>query len=205
MICLFQYDFNHNEKNVMLPAPFHLVAQSDQRDKLVNEGGLAFRQDEKTRGLFFLVDGEMELQRFTRAGQMLVIHRARAGETFAEASLFSDHYHCDAVATCDSRLIELDRTAVLKKMRNDAEFSLAIVKRFSRQNQGYRRKLEILAIKNAQERIYTAFLADMLDGNIKAFASDIGLTHEVVYRGLSGLVEKGKLKKTGRGQYCIAD
>lgn len=185
----------------MLPTPFQLIPHTARRHRhLVNEG-VVFRQGDKTRGLFFVIEGNIELRRFTQAGQSVIIHRAKSGETFAEASLFSEHYHCDAITTGKSHLVELDRTVILEKFHDEPDFALAIVKRFAHQNQENRRKLELLAIRSAEERIFTAILDGFLTQNIKAFASDIGLTHEVVYRGLAKLVDKGMLVKVGRGKY----
>lgn len=151
--------------------------------------------------LLFLIEGSVELRRFTRAGQTVIIHRAHGGETFAEASLFSQSFHCDALVTSKSHLVELDRHVILEKFYDEPEFALAIARRFAVQNQHYRRKLELLAIKNAEDRIFTAIIDWLLTGTIKAFASDIGLTHEAVYRGLANLVKRGLLVKSGRGKY----
>ncbi len=185
----------------MLPAPFHLVPHSARQHHHMENERVVFRQGDKTRGLFFVIKGNIELRRFTNAGQSVIIHRAKGGETFAEASLFSEHYHCDAIITARSHLVELDRAVILNKFKCEPDFALAIAKRFAQQNQDYRRKLELLAIKSAEERIITAISEGFLVGNIRAFASDIGLAHEVVYRGLAKLVNKGMLVKTGRGKY----
>ena len=188
----------------MLPTPFELIPPSSCRRRLSDEGEVVFHQGSKTRGLFFVIEGKIELRRFSEAGQGVIIHRAKSGETFAEASLFSDHYHCDAVCTVKSQLVEMDRGTILHKFQNDPGFALAIAKRFARQNQEYRRKVEMLTIKSAEERIYAAILDGLLTDSIKSFASEIGLTHEAVYRGLSKLVVKRKLVKLGRGKFVPA-
>ncbi len=187
----------------MIPAPFDLVAPSAYRHRHLESGETVFRQDEKARGLFYVLDGQIELRRYTQNGQNVVIHRASNGQTFAEASLFAQNYHCDAIAIAPSRLVELDRAVILKKFVEDADFSLALAKRFAGQIRGYRRKLEILAIRSAEDRIFAAIEEGQLNGSIKAFATDIALTHEAVYRGLATLVDKGLLEKTGRGKYVV--
>ncbi len=187
----------------MLPSPFHLVPSTAQRNCRLEAGEVAFRQDDKTRGLFYVLVGKIELRRFTEAGQSVIIHRAKGGETFAEASLFSENYHCDAIATTKCHLIELDRAMIMQMFYSDPDFALAIAKRFAGQNQNYRRKLEILAIKSAEKRVLAAIVEGLLNENIKDFAAEIGLTHEAVYRGLARLVVKGLLVKTGRGRYEV--
>ena len=185
----------------MLPSPFDLIPEAAYRHRYLEHEETVFRQDDKTRGLFFIIQGKVELRRFTQAGQSVIIHRAMERETFAEASLFSEHYHCDAIAITKIHIVELDRTVILNKFHSEPDFAMAIAQRFARQNQSYRRKIELLAIKSAEERILTAILEGFLAENIKAFASDIGLSHEVVYRGLANLTKKGKLVKSGRGKY----
>lgn len=44
-------------------------------------------------------------------GERLILHRARPGEYFAEAALWSGSYHCDAVAARPVRLLEIPAAA----------------------------------------------------------------------------------------------
>lgn len=187
----------------MLPQPFNLLSTRDHRHHKVSKGDYAFRQDDKTQGLFFVNSGSVELRRYTEDGRNVVIHRANPRETFAEASLFSENYHCDAIALQDCKLIELDRRALLNKFKSEPNFAIAIAHRFASQTQGYRRKLEILGIRNAEERIFAAVCEGLLSNNVKDFAADIGLSHEAVYRGLATLVKQGELKKISRGKYSL--
>jgi CRP-like cAMP-binding protein len=48
----------------------------------------------------------VRLVRYGRAGEEVLLHDARAGEFFAEASLDSPRYHCDAVASESSELLQ---------------------------------------------------------------------------------------------------
>ena len=57
-----------------------------------------FSQGARARAIFALESGRLRLLRRTVAGHLVVLHRARAGELFAEAAFFSETYHCDAVA-----------------------------------------------------------------------------------------------------------
>ncbi len=185
----------------MLPDPFNQIATVHLRHHSLETGAYAFLQADRTNGLFFIINGAIELRRYNRNGDYAIVHRASGGETFAEASLFSDRYHCDAVAVLPSEIIEIDRKAIMGKFQQDAQFALAIASRFASQTQTYRCRLEILAIRNAQERILAALAEGMIKSNLKTFAMEIGLSHEAVYRGLSALVARGIVRKTGRGQY----
>lgn len=191
------------ERRDLLPDPFHVVPDDARRGLHVAKGGVAFRQGERTRGLFFVVDGVVELRRVTEAGDVVVLHRAATGETFAEASLFSETYHCDAVAIEATDLVELDRAHILRAIRSDVDFAMALSRRFATQIQAYRRKLELLAIRSAEGRVHAALADGMLTADIKSLAAEIGLTHEAVYRALASLVKQGRVKKRGHGRYDV--
>ena len=133
----------------------------------------------------------------------ITIHNVRAGETFAEASLFSSNYHCDAIALEDSQVIEFEQQEVLARFQNQPFFAMELARQFASQIQAYRRKIEILAIRDATERVYAGLCENLLHSDIKSFAAEIGLTHEAVYRSLAYLVRHRRLTKTARGTYQL--
>jgi CRP-like cAMP-binding protein len=200
----FEYDFDHNSQVSMPSDLFESLPADAIARRSFAPGEAVFRQGDPTRGLFTLVSGAVTLLRRTEAGAEIVIHRARPGETFAEASLFSDAYHCDAVAAAPTSLIALDRRWILHRFRTDPDFAIALARRFAAQVQTYRRKLELLAINHADERVFAALADGMLTSGVKPFAAEIGLTHEAVYRALASLTRAGRTVKTGRGRYRIA-
>ncbi len=89
-------------------------------------------------------------------------------------------------------------------MSNDAAFSFQLTRMFAHQVQLYRRKLEILAIKNAEDRVLTALSDGWLKTTVTDFAAEIGLSQEATARALSELVKTRKVTKFGRGRYQIA-
>lgn len=188
-----------------LPAPFDRLGQNARKSISLEAGVSLFLQNAPTRGLYFLEHGGLELRRFSGIGDTIILHRVTKGETFAEASLFASGYHCEAVATIKSDVLELDRKAVLDYFAADKEFAIALTARFASQIQSYRRRLEIVAIRSAMDRVHAALLDGMLTGNIKSFASEIGLSHEAVYRALSQLVRQKHIEKIARGQYRLVD
>lgn len=188
----------------MLPEPFANLPESAQAHHRLEAGEAVFHQSDLSRGLFFVVKGEIKLQRLNEQGHSIIVNRARSGETFAEASLFSERYHCDAVATIPSEVIEFDRGTILQQLRADPDFAFGLAGQFAGQLQGSRRRLELLNIRSAKERIFAGVSEGLLKGSILNFAAEIGLSHEAVYRGLAALVAEGALKKAGRGRYLVA-
>lgn len=186
-----------------LPSPLDSL---DQRDLLCRElvtGETLFVQNCVTGGLFYLVSGVIDLTRTTQSGHSVIIHRARSGDTFAEASLFTNVYHCTATAAKDALIIECKKNAISHLLNTDIEFTRSMASRFATQMQASRRRVELLSIRAADERILTALNDDLLVEDITTFADMIGLTPETVYRTLAKLSKQGRIEKTARGQYRL--
>jgi CRP-like cAMP-binding protein len=73
------------------------------RDRRLAQGEALFRSGDPALGLVLVREGVLELIRTSPEGRRLVLHRAGPGSTFAEASLFESHHHCDAVAAVPGR------------------------------------------------------------------------------------------------------
>lgn len=189
----------------MLPAPFNELPPNSITRLSVAKGATAFRQGDAARGPYFVESGSIELVRHTEAGNLVILHRAQKGQMFAEASLFSQNYHCDCVAIKDSRLIRFDKPTILEKMHGDGPFAFQLMKDFAAQIQGYRRNLELFAIKGANDRVLAALSQGQQDRTIMAFAASIGLSHEATYRALSNLVKLGLVEQIGRGRYQVSN
>ena len=78
----------------MLPEPYDLLPTSALRPQTIAVGDVLFRQGARTRGLYVLITGRVHLERVGPNGERLIIHRAASGTSFAEASVFSERYHC---------------------------------------------------------------------------------------------------------------
>jgi CRP-like cAMP-binding protein len=188
----------------MIPEPFHLLPSNAVSKLALSKGQHAFSQGDIATGLLIVLSGRMKLVRHTETGHQVVLFRAGAGDTIAEASLFSTHYHCDCVATQEATLLRLDKASLMVNLRNNPDFSMALMQRLARQVQGYRRQLEVMSLKSAQDRVMGALADFGLQGTVMTFAASIGLSHEVTYRTLSALVKCGKVIRTGRGKYAVA-
>jgi CRP-like cAMP-binding protein len=71
-------------------------------NRTLKHGEFLFRIDTRTVGLFEVIKGKIKLVRIDRSGRETILYVASAGDTVAEASLFSPAYHCDAIAATDS-------------------------------------------------------------------------------------------------------
>ncbi len=187
----------------MLPKPFNSLIHKACTTKVLEKGEFVFRQNDHPFAMFFLTTGIVQLERHTSSGDKVIIHRATDGQTFAEASLFSATYHCDAIAIADAQIIALDKASILKAMKADPDFAETLAARFAEQVQSYRRQIEIRTIRPAIERVYSSLAAGMLTNDIMSFANEIGLSHEATYRALSELAAVGRIGKSGRGTYLL--
>ncbi len=188
----------------MLPSPFDALDVKSLCHQHCAQGDHVFRQGDPTMGIFFVKSGNVCLTRVTESGNAVTIHNARADDMFAEASMYSDHYHCDAVCVAPSEVVRVSKQAIQLRQREDATFSEAITKRLAMQVQDYRQLLTLHAVKSANERVLLAVAVGKLTGSVTQFASQVGLTREACYRALRELSDQGLLIKTGRGRYAPA-
>ena len=192
-----EYDFNH-----MIPDPYNRLPETARRRVSANARETLFRQGAVTKGLYIVLSGRVHLERVGPNGERFVIHRATAGTSFAEASIFSEHYHCDAVVIEAGEFTRIDKTAVLAAFA-DVEFARAYGRQAAKQIQAQRQLLEIVGIRNATERVMAGLVAGLLDGTVVDFASLLHLSHEATYRVLRTLVDAGRIINPSRGIYRL--
>ena len=188
----------------MIPTPFNLLLKAAVTSLDVKRGDHLFRNSDRTYGLFVARDITVHLVRISEGGEIIMIHRATPGTWFAEASLFSKTYHCDAITQQDGRVFCIDKTAVLSGLQ-DLEFAKAYCERLSVQVHQARQLREILAIRSAKDRVYAGLIAGLLVGTVIDFAATVSMTHEATYRALRELVAEGKVQNPQRGVYRLQD
>lgn len=184
--------------------PFTCLPTDASRTIKMRQSNLLFRQDETTSGLYRVTSGSVTLKRTSVDGHSLTLHRAVSGDYFAEASIFSDTYHCDAVCTKAGSVVKITKTAVIATMRSNPDFSEGFTRLLAAQVQQYRTHIELLAIRSAKERVLVAFQAGYRASTIPELASRINLTHEACYRALRALCDDGRMTHIGRGQYDLS-
>lgn len=183
----------------------HATARSCQTGEVV------FRAGAPAGSVFHVAAGSVSLLRFGRCGEEVTVHQAQAGEYFAEASLYSESYHCSAVATQPSRLLVIPAEALRRLLARDIAFSQLWVEILSKQLRRSRARVERLCLKGARERVMHLLLAEgegadhryQLPGTLKNLASELGLTHEALYRTLAAMEAEGVLVR-GVGQLALA-
>lgn len=199
------YDCNHMKSLAPdSPAEAPALAGVAAELQIVAAGAPVFRQGDRSRGIFLLLTGSLRLQRVTPDGTAVTLHHVRAGETFAEASLFSDRYHCDAVAENACRVGRYPKAALVTALRGDPESLWRFTAELAHSLQRLRSRYELKQIRSAPERVLQ-FLrlrcaADgsyAVPGALRDLAAELGLTQEALYRSLATLEREGRLSRHG--------
>jgi len=166
-------------------------------------GDVLFRQGDRAASLYAVEEGRVRLMRYLHDGKPVCLHVAPAGQTFAEAALMSDIYHCNAVADEKTRVRVYPKEQILEGLRHDPSFALAYVASLSREVQRLRAQLELRSVRSARERILQFLALEggadagavRIAGSLKALASELGMAHETLYRELARLESEGAIAR----------
>ena len=172
-------------------------------ERTLEAGQPLFRSGNRTAGLYQVIKGKVRLVRTDRAGREAVLQVATAGDTMAEASLFSPAYHCDAVAITEAAVRLYPKAAVLAEFERNAKASQAFMAMLARQVMNLRTRLEQRNIHSARDRVrhYLTLNAGadgrtvMVPGTLKDLATELGLTHEALYRTLADMAAAGEIER----------
>jgi CRP-like cAMP-binding protein len=159
------------------------------RPRHVGNGQPLFRRGDPVTVVYYVVTGAVHLVRYQTGGSALILQRAGPGSILAEASLYFDTYHCDAVASADADMRAYTKASVKKLLSSSPEFSDIWANDLAQELQRTRLRAEILALRTVSERL-DAWIAGH-DGNFppkgewKLIANQIGVSPEALYRDIA--------------------
>ena len=165
-----------------------LLALSGNRRALPS-GGYLFHQGDPVRRVFIVESGSVQLVRHQRDGMPIVVQRATQNSILAEASVYAEAYHCDAIADAPSHVFDLSQAAFVTHLRQNPDASHAWAAHLARAVQSARHRGEILARRTVTERLdgwldwHDNELPDK--GQWKGIAEQIGVSPEALYRELA--------------------
>lgn len=186
------------------------LATAIQRESALHEleaNEALFRQGDEASAIFAVQQGRLRLVRHTIDDHPVTLHTARPGELLAEAALFADHYHCDAIAAVASRVHVYSKRHLLAAFRTDPDLAQQFMAVLARQVQALRSRLEERNIRSARERVLHRLVLATdndrrmvnLDSTLIDLAAEIGLSHEALYRALAALEKDGTIARTRAG------
>jgi CRP-like cAMP-binding protein len=182
-----------------MPADVRVAA----KDRKLKAGEVLFRLGDKTIGLCEVIAGRVRLARVDRSGDEVVLHVAGAGETLAEASLFSPQYHCDAIANTKATVRVYPKREVLAAFERNPKAARSFSAALAHQVMDLRTRIEQRNIRSARERVRHFLTLNAkangrvveLRGTLKDLAAELGLTHEALYRTLAKLERSGEIRR----------
>jgi CRP-like cAMP-binding protein len=188
----------------MAPDPLPEPLEAGSAVRVLAPGELLFRQGDRAAAIYKVESGRLRLVRRTVDDHLVILHTALRGEFFAEASLFSETYHCDAIAAAPSSVRVYPKQTVIEAMRTDPALAEAFMARLAHQLQELRAQMELRNIRSARDRVlqYLRLRAGIhghrivIEGQLQDIAAEIGMTREALYRTLAALEAGGHLTRT---------
>jgi CRP-like cAMP-binding protein len=207
---LFPYDSNHmtqHSVDLVWPSTTAFEPSADlmppglrERARQMNTeaGETLFRVRDTVRHIFLVLQGEARLVRADQHGNVIILQRSRGG-FIAEASLDTRTYHCDAVTAEPSRLLCFPVGAFRRALEDEPAFRRGWQSLLAKEVRKLRAQCERLSLNSATERVIHYLAAEGNDGVLtlhttrKAWAAELGLSHEALYRTLRRMQDAGQL------------
>jgi CRP-like cAMP-binding protein len=167
---------------------FEAFLRMREREQSLGDGGVLFRTGDPVQWMYGVVEGSIHLVRNLPHGTTLTLQVAGAGIVLAEASLFSEAYHCDAIAVGPARLFAVSRTLVEDAVTRDPTIARLWTKHLASEIQRTRAKMEIVSLKTVAERLDAYLgLGGKLPprGKLRRLASELNVSPEALYRELA--------------------
>jgi len=178
------------------------ISQACSEQELARDA-LLFAQGTKPKAMYCVLSGEIRLMRVTPSGAEIILQRAREGFV-AEGSLDQAAYHCNALAIVPSRIAAIPRPAFQKALQH-APFRDAWIAYVGSELRRARAQSERLRLRSARDRIVhfieTEGRGDAIRLSLtkKAWAAELGLTHEALYRALASMIKARELYEPRAG------
>tara|TARA_B110000503_G_C6987374_1_gene345849 strand:- start:163 stop:744 length:582 start_codon:yes stop_codon:yes gene_type:complete len=171
----------------------------------LSKGGTLFTVGGNVQSFFSLETGKIRMSRYLNDGNKITFYVVTSGQLFAEASLFSDAYHCEAVAEEASTVSVYSKSEFLEALRGSEAGTFKFMELLAKQIQKQRAHLELMHIKSATGRVLAYIHSKMnstdtelnIPSTWKTVAEEINLTHEAVYRALALLEHNGAISRDG--------
>lgn len=138
-----------------LAAPDISYFAKQAQKKRYAKGSELFSAGDRADVFFLIVDGWVKLYRMTREGGEVIINVFAPGETFAEAAVFSpaQRYPVSAQAVEDVTVLEIARSVLVKRMRENGDLALQMLGAVSARQHFLVQQIEQIAAKSAPQRI----------------------------------------------------
>ena len=147
-----------------------------------------FRTDDPVRLMYLVIEGEIDLLRFSSQGATLILARATPFDVVAEASAYSNAYHCDGIASVPSQLKCLSVEAFQKGLQGSTSATHVWTKRLAFELQSARTQSEIRSLKTVADRLDAWLSVGNTippHGRLQDLARILSVSREALYRELA--------------------
>lgn len=201
-----------------------LLPDSFYRTRKLSAGEFLFRQQQEVSHIYGIQSGRVHLFRDLPDGSSIILHVAQSGQTFAEAALFTSHYHCHAKADIDSEILCINAHDLKQLLHNNSLLGMDVLQLLAGQIRDLRAHLMLRDIRSADDRLLTwlrhqaresftpasersspstdqateatrGLLKVAIGRTWSAIAEELGLTREATYRSLASLERNGKITR----------
>lgn len=154
----------------------------------LDTGQPLFVAGDDVRSMFLVTAGQIDLVRHTKTGARLTLNRVFPGRVTAEASAYSETYHCDGVARSASRVRAIPVSAFRDGLHGCGGAADAWAAQLAHALQKARTQSEIRSLKTVSDRL-DAWLGEDRPvppkGQIQDLAQILGVSREALYRELA--------------------
>ncbi len=175
-------------------------------------GGTIFDEAQPARALYLVQSGQVKIFKINPRGQEQILAVIPAGQTFAEAAVFmGGNYPASAQCLEDSRVISVERQALLQLMGQDPELALRMMAGMALKLRRLVGLVEDLTLHDARGRLarYLTALGEddtiLLPTQQNVLARLLGLTSETLSRTFKTLREEGILGPLQGRRMAILD
>jgi CRP-like cAMP-binding protein len=155
--------------------------------RIITQGEALFRREDAVQSMFFVRSGSIALERPMADGGALTLHVATTGTALAEASLFAETYHCDAVARTDAHIAFVSRVAFRAALKTLPDAALSLIETYAKEIQAQRARIEILRLRRVSEKLdaWLELYGEPPKGEWVRVADEIGVSQPALYRELA--------------------
>lgn len=164
------------------------LAGAHRREHAFEAGTTLFHAGDPVRAIHFVTGGVIHLVRHQPEGAPLILQRATPGSVLAEASVYSERYHCDATAAAPSATWSIEKPALLELLARNSAFAHAWARRLALDVQKARFQAEVLSRKTVAARLdaWIEWHGKLpTKGDWIGLAAQIGVSPEALYRELA--------------------
>ncbi len=180
----------------LLPPDMHCACEG----ALIRKKTRVFLAGQMPEWMFYVVSGEVTLERTGLHGESVVLQRTRQGFV-SEASLKVTRYHCDAVAITDTQVIKVPIRELAQELDRDPAFAGRWISMLNAEVRRLRLHLERLSMKSIRDRLIHLIETEGTGGQypvpsgLKTLAGELGVTHEALYRAIAALESDQQLTR----------